>query len=208
MIISDGDMDALMQSHTVIRPYHGEQMRYAYQSDTEFVKLFSSGQSSGGYDISLAPTDTIKCIPGRLSMAPGGAIIDPKHSQPEHFFTRLSINQDENDEAHWLLPPRSFALAQSYEYFHLPDDVMGFIFNKSTLVRWGLECRTTVLEPGWRGYITMEFDNPTDYPFKLYARPNGCAQVVLVKLTSPALVPYNARPNCYQNQKGITHGSL
>lgn len=150
--------------------------------------VLSYGVSSFGYDVRLG---------NELKLLCSGVRVNPKVPD-ETQWCNLALNSAGAFE----LPPHSFALGCSVEYFRLPKNVTGLVFSKSTYARSGLFCFQTVLEAGWEGQITLEFANVTQMPILLY--PNeGCAQVLFLEGESCAK-SYADRHGKYQGQTGIT----
>lgn len=150
--------------------------------------VLSYGVSSFGYDVTLA---------GELKIMRSTSLIDPKAArgaQWEHL-EPLSDNA-------YVIPPHSFVLGYSKEYFRLPRNITGLVYPKSTYARCGLNCYQTVLEAGWEGQITLEFANNTPAPIMLYAN-EGCAQVLFFESEQPC-ASYADRQGKYQGQTGIT----
>lgn len=152
--------------------------------------VLSYGVSSFGYDITLG---------GELKAIKWGGlgVVDPKRPRGDQWDT---IKPDSNNV--FLIPPRSFILGHSREYFKLPRDVTGLVFPKSTYARCGLICYQTVLEAGWEGQITLEFANDTPATVALYGN-EGCAQVLFFE-GEPPQVSYADRHGKYQGQMGVT----
>jgi dCTP deaminase len=103
---------------------------------------------------------------------------------------------------HILIPPNSYVLGRSVEYFKMPPDVLGIVLGKSTYARSGIIVNVTPLEPGWEGYVTIEVGNGTPLPAKVYAN-EGIAQVIFLQGEAPT-VSYADKQGKYQKQTGIT----
>lgn len=152
--------------------------------------VISYGLTSYGYDIRVA--DEFKIFtPGVGNLA----VVDPKRID-----TRQML--DYQGES-CIIPPNSFALARSVEYFKIPADVLGIVLGKSTLARCGIVTNFTPLEPGWEGYITIEISNTTPMPAKIYAN-EGIAQVLFFQGDDLCEISYAAKGGKYQGQMGIT----
>lgn len=149
--------------------------------------LISYGVSCFGYDLKLG--DTI-----RIMQKTFGAI-DPKD------FKEVAFNEVKSND-HFIIPPFSFALSYSTEYFKMPRNLTGVVFPKSTYARCGLNCLQTVIEAGWEGQITLEFVNNTPNEIKMYVG-EGCAQVLFFE-GEPCAVSYADRKGKYQGQTGVT----
>lgn len=150
-------------------------------------KIISYGTSSYGYDIRCA--DEFKVFTNVHS-----TIVDPKNFDPKSFV------EFKGDSC--IIPPNSFALARTVEYFRIPRDVLTVCLGKSTYARCGIIVNVTPFEPEWEGYVTLEFSNTTPLPAKIYAN-EGCAQVLFFKGDEPCEVSYKDRGGKYQGQSGV-----
>jgi len=148
----------------------------------------SFGLSSYGYDIRVA--DDFKIFTNVRS-----SIIDPKSFQPESFV-------DFRGEV-CIIPPNSFALARTVEYFRIPRNVLTICVGKSTYARCGIIVNVTPFEPEWEGYATLEISNTTPLPAKIYAN-EGIAQVIFFEADEACATSYKDRKGRYQAQQGIT----
>lgn len=182
-ILSDKEIRALCEDkdRPMISPYNPELIR-----KVEDRKIISSGTSSYGYDITS--NNQFKLIDPRC-----GLTIDPK-SADERVFTEQRTDR-------LLVPPGSFFLAHTKEYFRMPKDVTALVFNKSTYARVGMMCFPTVIEAGWEGEIVLEYANLTALPSYFYAN-EGCAQLIFIR-GNPCKTPYD-QTRKYQGQRGIT----
>ncbi|MGD8352242.1 MAG: dCTP deaminase [Nitrospirota bacterium] len=151
--------------------------------------VISSGVGSYGYDMRLA--DEFKVYRG----GPGD-VLDPKASDPEHF-------EDFKGDI-CVVPPNSFVLARSLEYFRIPREVLVICFGKSTYARSGVIVNVTPLEPEWEGHVTISIANAGPSAVRLYAR-EGIAQLLFLGAAEPCRTSYGDRTGKYQAQKGITH---
>ena len=122
-------------------------------------------------------------------------VVDPKVFKKESFVTKIGKE--------CIIPPNSFALARTIEYFKIPDDVLVICLGKSTYARCGIIVNVTPLEPGWEGHVTLEFSNTTPLPAKIYAN-EGVAQFVFLKGNEKPHVTYAKRKGKYMKQKGVT----
>ncbi len=147
----------------------------------------SYGLSSFGYDIRVS--DEFKIFIGE-----GGPVIDPKNFDPKLF-------RDFKGEA-CLIPPDSYVLARSYEYFRMPEKVIAICFGKSTYCRCGVIVNISPLEPTWEGYLTMAISNTTPHPAKIYSK-EGIAQLLFYECDEAPEVTYKDRKGKYQSQRGI-----
>ena len=102
-----------------------------------------------------------------------------------------------------IIPPNSFVLARTVEYFKIPEDILVICLGKSTYARCGIIVNVTPLEPGWEGHVTLEFSNTTPLPAKIYAN-EGVAQFIFIKGNEKPKVTYADRNGKYQGQKGVT----
>ena len=167
----------------MIEPFAAEQVRH---SDGE--KIVSYGTSSYGYDVRCAPEFKIF-----TNINP--TIIDPKNFDPKNFV-------DFRGEV-CIIPPNSFALARTVEYFRIPRNVMVICLGKSTYARCGIIVNVTPLEPEWEGHVTLEFSNTTPLPARIYAG-EGVAQFLFFESDEECETSYKDRGGKYQGQKGVT----
>jgi dCTP deaminase len=150
--------------------------------------VISYGLSSFGYDIRVA--DEFKVFTNVY-----GVVVDPKEFDPRSF---VDIQGD-----HCIIPPNSFALARTLEFFRIPSDVLVLCVGKSTYARVGVLINVTPLEPEWRGHLTLEISNTTPLPAKIYAN-EGIAQLVFFQGDETPSVTYAQRSGKYQDQQGVT----
>ena len=148
----------------------------------------SYGLSSYGYDIRV--TDEFKIFTNAL-----GAVVDPKNFDPKSFVDFKGPV--------CLVPPNSFALARSLEYFRIPRSVLGICLGKSTYARCGIVVNITPLEAEWEGHLTIEISNTTPLPAKIYAE-EGIAQLLFLESDELCETSYKDRKGKYQAQRGIT----
>ena len=149
----------------------------------------SFGQSSYGYDVRAA--DEWKVFTNVHS-----TIVDPKAFDERNFI-------DVSGKGHVIIPPNSFALARTVEYFKVPADILVICLGKSTYARCGIIVNVTPLEPGWEGHVTLEFSNTTPLPAKIYAN-EGVAQMLFLRADGPCIQTYADRKGKYQGQTGVT----
>jgi len=149
--------------------------------------VISYGLSSYGYDIRV--TDEFKIFTNVHS-----AIVDPKHFNPNSF---VDFKGDI-----CVIPPNSFVLARTVEYFRIPRDVITICLGKSTYARCGLIVNVTPFEPEWEGYVTLEISNTTPLPARIYAN-EGIAQVIFLQAEEVCEVSYADRKGKYQSQQDI-----
>lgn len=165
---------------------------------TPFVEMkksqgvLSYGLSSYGYDARV--DNKFKIFTNASSI-----IVDPKNFSVDSFVDR------EADVC--VIPPNSFALARTVEYFRIPRDVLVLCVGKSTYARCGIIVNVTPLEPGWEGHITLEFSNTTPLPAKIYAFEGAC-QLLFLQGVSPCEKSYDEMNGKYMGQIGITLPSV
>lgn len=165
--------------HGMIEPFTDEQVRNG---------VVSYGLSSYGYDIRVANEY-------KIFTNVNSAIVDPKHFDPTSFVDLVADM--------CIIPPNSFALARTVEYFRIPRDVLAICVGKSTYARCGLIVNITPLEPEWTGYLTLEISNTTPLPARVYSN-EGVAQLLFFESDAPCEVSYADRKGKYQNQHGVT----
>ncbi len=175
---SDAWIRKMALEHEMINPFAERQVR---------EHVISYGLSSYGYDLRVAEefkifTD-VNCT-----------VVDPKNFDERSFVTVRS------DCA--IIPPNSFALARSVEYFKIPRDVLTICVGKSTYARCGIIVNVTPFEPEWEGFVTLEISNTTPLPAKIYAN-EGLCQIVFFQSDEPCEISYKDRKGKYQAQAGI-----
>jgi dCTP deaminase len=163
----------------MIEPFESSQVREG---------VISYGVSSYGYDMRVGRAF-------RIFTNVMSTIVDPKAFDPNSF-----VNF-EGDVC--IVPPNSFALASSVEYFRIPRDVVTITVGKSTYARCGIITNVTPFEPEWEGNVTLEISNTTPLPAKIYAN-EGIAQVLFFKGDEPPLISYKDKKGKYQGQSGVT----
>lgn len=149
--------------------------------------VISFGVSSYGYDMRVA--DEFKIFTNI-----NNTVVDPKNFDPKSF---VEFRGDV-----CIIPPNSFALARSVEYFRIPRDVLVICIGKSTYARCGIIVNVTPLEPAWEGFVTVEISNTTPLPAKIYAN-EGIAQLIFLKAEEECEISYADRKGKYQAQQGI-----
>ena len=164
--------------HKMIEPFTDRQIREG---------VISYGVSSYGYDIRVADEF-------RIFTNVNSTIVDPKH------FDARSLVDYKGDCC--LIPPNSFALARSVEYFRIPRNVLTICVGKSTYARCGIIVNVTPFEPEWEGYVTLEISNTTPLPAKIYAN-EGLCQILFFQGNEPCEISYADRNGKYQKQQGI-----
>lgn len=172
-----------MAAQGMIDPFEPNQVR-----SVEGRKIVSYGTSSYGYDIRCA--NEFKVFTNINS-----TIVDPKNFDTASFVDVVS------DVC--IIPPNSFVLARTVEYFRIPRNVLTVCLGKSTYARCGIIVNVTPFEPEWEGYVTLEFSNTTPLPAKIYAN-EGCAQVLFFEADEDCETSYKDRHGKYQGQVGVT----
>lgn len=156
----------------------------------------SYGVSSYGYDVRVGTR--FKIFTNTTSG--GTSIVDPKRFTDDLFIT---VDTAETGRDHVIIPPNSFALAETVEWIEIPRDVLVICVGKSTYARCGLIVNVTPLEPEWRGKVTLEISNTTPLPAKVYAN-EGIAQMVFLKADRVCEWSYADKQGKYQDQEGLT----
>ena len=179
MIKSDKWIRRMCREHGMIEPFEEKQVREG---------AISSGVSSYGYDLRIS--DEFKIFTNINS-----TIVDPKAFDSKSFVDFKGPI--------CIVPPNSFALGRSVEYFRIPRDVMTICLGKSTYARCGIISNVTPLEPEWEGHVTLEISNTTPLPARIYAN-EGIAQVLFLGADELCEVSYKDKKGKYQNQRGVT----
>jgi dCTP deaminase len=178
-IKSDRWIKRMAREHRMIEPFVESQVRGS---------AISYGVSSYGYDIRVA--DEFKIFTNI-----NNTVIDPKNFDPRSF---VDMKTDV-----CIVPPNSFALARTIEYFRIPRDVLTICLGKSTYARCGIIVNVTPFEPEWEGTVTLEISNTTPLPAKIYAN-EGIAQVLFFQSDEPCEMSYKDKKGKYQAQVGVT----
>lgn len=182
-IKSDKWIRRMARDHGMISPFEPHQVK-----EGEHGRLVSYGTSSYGYDIRCSSEF-------KIFTNINSAIVDPKS------FDQNSFVDFRGDVC--IIPPNSFALARTVEYFRIPRNVLTICLGKSTYARCGIIVNVTPFEPEWEGYVTLEFSNTTPLPAKIYAN-EGVAQVIFFEADEVCEVSYKDRGGKYQGQQGVT----
>lgn len=182
-IKSDRWIERMAKEYGMITPYQGRQVR-----ETGAKRIISYGVSSYGYDVRCS--NEFKIFTNINS-----ATVDPKA------FDQSSFIDIESDVC--IIPPNSFALARTIEYFRIPRNILTICLGKSTYARCGIIVNVTPLEPEWEGHVTLEFSNTTPLPAKIYAN-EGVAQMIFLETDEVCAVSYLDRAGKYQGQTGVT----
>ncbi len=177
-IKSDRWIKHMAAEYGMIEPFVEDQVR---------AGVVSFGLSSYGYDLRVA--DEFKIFTNVNS-----AVVDPKNFDPRSF---VDVQTDV-----CIIPPNSFALARSVEYFRIPRNVLCLCVGKSTYARCGIIINTTPFEPGWRGYVTIELTNSTPLPAKIYAN-EGIGQVLFFESDEQCETAYDDKNGKYLDQIGV-----
>lgn len=183
MVRSDGWIRRMALEHKMIEPFADGQSRGG---------AISYGVSAYGYDMRI--TDEFKVF-----TPPASGVIDPKNFDADQF---ESVKADYVD-----IPPNSYVLARSVEYFRIPRDILTITFGKSTYARCGVIVNVTPFEPEWEGYVTIAVNNTNRHPARVYAN-EGIAQVVFLKAAEECEVSYADKKGKYQAQQSITHAKV
>ena len=185
-IKSDKWIRQMALEHDMISPFESNQVKQNAAGE----RMVSYGTSSYGYDIRCSKEF-------KLFTNINSTIVDPKNFDPNSF---VEVNAD-----FCIIPPNSFALARTVEYFKIPRNVLTICLGKSTYARCGIIVNVTPFEPEWEGYVTLEFSNTTPLPAKIYAN-EGCAQVLFFEADADDVceTSYKDRGGKYQGQTGVT----
>jgi dCTP deaminase len=124
--------------------------------------------------------------------------VDPKNFDPSSF-----VDADASQKGYILIPPNSFALCETVEYFEIPRDMLAICVGKSTYARCGIIVNVTPLEPEWKGKVTIEISNTTPLPAKIYAN-EGIAQIIFLRGEEVCARSYADKAGKYQDQPGLT----
>jgi|TARA_B100000959_G_scaffold277852_1_gene335154 dCTP deaminase len=166
--------------------------------EKEMIKPFVSEQKSGNnisYGLSSFGYDARVSNEFKIFTDVDSAIVDPKNFNNNSFVSRTGTE--------CIIPPNSFALASTVEYFRIPKNVLVICLGKSTYARCGIIVNVTPLEPGWEGHVTLEFSNTTPLPAKIYAN-EGAAQFIFLQGNENPEITYDKRDGKYMKQTGVT----
>jgi dCTP deaminase len=173
----------MAEEHGMIEPFERDQVRTVAGK-----RVISFGTSSYGYDVRCAADF-------KVFTNINSAIVDPKA------FDETSFVDKQSDVC--IIPPNSFALARTVEYFRIPRNVLTVCLGKSTYARCGIIVNVTPLEPEWEGHVTLEFSNTTPLPARIYAN-EGVAQMIFFESDEACMTSYRDRAGKYQGQLGVT----
>ena len=178
-VLSDKWIRKMSQEASMISPFEEKQVR---------GNSISYGLSSFGYDARVS--DEFKVFTNV-----NNALVDPKNFSEESFIERKAES--------CIIPPNSFVLARTVEYFKIPRDVLVICLGKSTYARCGIIVNVTPLEPEWEGHVTLEFSNTTPLPARVYANEGAC-QFLFLKGDIACDISYLERSGKYMGQRGVT----
>jgi len=182
-IMSDKWIKERAIEDSMISPFVENQVR-----ESEQGRIISYGLSSYGYDARVS--NEFKIFTNINT-----TIVDPKNFDDQNLVSK------ETDVC--IIPPNSFALARTIEYFKIPSDILVICVGKSTYARCGIIVNVTPLEPGWEGHVTLEFSNTTPLPAKIYAKEGVC-QFLFFKGNEQCITSYSDRNGKYMKQTGVT----
>ena len=178
-IMPDSWIKKMAKENNMIQPFADEQKKNG---------VISFGVSSYGYDARVS--DEFKVFTNV-----NNALVDPKNFSEESFIERKAES--------CIIPPNSFVLARTVEYFKIPRDVLVICLGKSTYARCGIIVNVTPLEPEWEGHVTLEFSNTTPLPPRVYANEGAC-QFLFLKGDIACDISYLERSGKYMGQRGVT----
>jgi len=178
-VLSDRWIKQMAVEKDMIKPFVSEQ-----KGDNNI----SYGLSSFGYDARVSNEF-------KIFTDVDSAVVDPKNFNKNSFVSRVGKE--------CIIPPNSFALASTVEYFKIPKNVLVICLGKSTYARCGIIVNVTPLEPGWEGHVTLEFSNTTPLPAKIYAN-EGAAQFIFLSGNEEPETTYDQRKGKYMKQTGVT----
>ncbi len=181
-LLPDHWIRKMVLEHKMIEPFEGDLIKHI-----DNRRAVSYGLSSYGYDLRVA--EEFKVFTNVYN-----SLVDPKNFQEDAF---VNINGK-----YCIIPPNSFALARSVEYFRIPRNILTVCIGKSTYARCGIIVNVTPFEPEWEGYVTLEISNTTPLPAKIYAN-EGLAQVLFFEAKEICDISYADRKGKYMHQKGI-----
>lgn len=182
-IKADRWIEKMAREHGMISPFEPRQIR-----ENGNGRTISYGVSSYGYDVRCGTEF-------KIFTNINSTIVDPKNFDEKSF---IDVNSDV-----CIIPPNSFALARTVEYFRIPRNILTICLGKSTYARCGIIVNVTPLEPEWEGHVTLEFSNTTTLPAKIYAN-EGVAQMLFLEAAEVCEVSYRDRGGKYQGQTGVT----
>jgi dCTP deaminase len=189
-IKSDRWIRRMVEQQQMIEPFEPGQVKFSGNGAADGERIVSYGTSSYGYDVRCSREF-------KVFTNINSTIVDPKHFDSGSFVDVVS------DVC--IIPPNSFALARTVEYFRIPRDTLVVCLGKSTYARCGIIVNVTPLEPEWEGHVTLEFSNTTPLPARIYAN-EGVAQMLFFQADADDVceTSYKDRGGKYQGQKGVT----
>ena len=189
-IKSDRWIRTMAEQHGMIEPFEPGQVKFSDKGGANGDRIVSYGTSSYGYDVRCSREF-------KVFTNINSTIVDPKHFDPGSF---VDVEADE-----CIIPPNSFALARTVEFFRIPRDTLVVCLGKSTYARCGIIVNVTPLEPEWEGHVTLEFSNTTPLPARIYAN-EGVAQMLFFQADQDDIceTSYKDRGGKYQGQRGVT----
>lgn len=182
-VMSDKWIKKMVEEEGMIDPFEDQQI-----SSVKGERVISFGVSSYGYDARVS--DEFKIFTD----------VDSQTVDPKNFNENVFVDRPGDC---CIIPPNSFVLARTVEYFRIPENVLVICLGKSTYARCGIIVNVTPLEPGWEGHVTLEFSNTTPLPAKIYAN-EGAAQFLFFEGNEPCEVSYADRKGKYMKQTGVT----
>jgi dCTP deaminase len=162
-----------------------------FEKNAKRPGAISYGVTSYGYDVRVGTAF-------KIFTNVNSSIVDPKRFDPQSF-----VDSDATEKGYILIPPNSFALCETVEYFEIPRDILAICVGKSTYARCGIIVNVTPLEPEWKGKITIEISNTTPLPAKIYAN-EGIAQIIFLRGEEVCNKSYADKSGKYQDQPGLT----
>ncbi|MGQ4659106.1 dCTP deaminase [Lysobacter sp. F6437] len=189
-IKSDRWIRRMAEQNAMIEPFEAGQVKFSDKGGATGERIVSYGTSSYGYDVRCSREF-------KVFTNINSTIVDPKHFDPGSF---VDVEADE-----CIIPPNSFALARTVEFFRIPRDTLVVCLGKSTYARCGIIVNVTPLEPEWEGHVTLEFSNTTPLPARIYAN-EGVAQMLFFQADQDDIceTSYKDRGGKYQGQRGVT----
>ncbi|MGQ4584077.1 dCTP deaminase [Lysobacter sp. F60174L2] len=189
-IKSDRWIRRMAEQNAMIEPFEAGQVKFSDKGGANGERIVSYGTSSYGYDVRCSREF-------KVFTNINSTIVDPKHFDPGSF---VDVEADE-----CIIPPNSFALARTVEFFRIPRDTLVVCLGKSTYARCGIIVNVTPLEPEWEGHVTLEFSNTTPLPARIYAN-EGVAQMLFFQADQDDIceTSYKDRGGKYQGQRGVT----
>lgn len=193
---SDTWITRMARDHQMIEPFLPELLR-----TVDGRRIISAGVSSYGYDIRLSAQHGFKIFSPVYA-----GIVDPKNFD-ERTLLDAPLYKDADGSQYFLMPPHSYGLGLTLEYFNIPRDVLGMCHGKSTYARCGVIVNTTPLEPQWKGHLVLEFSNSSATSVRIYAE-EGVSQVIFLAADEVCATSYADRAGKYQDQRKIVSAKV